>query len=93
MSLPVQMESTETAILGRLLKPENADLPVDVARFILAMEFSPLDRERMQALAAKAREGELSTEEEGILENYRHVGRLLALMQSKARLSLKRHAS
>lgn len=44
---------------------------------------------RMNELAGKARQGALSEPEEVELENYRHVSHLLALMQSKARLSLK----
>ena len=44
----------------------------------------------MNSLAAKAREGTLSAKEVAQLDNYRDVGRLLELLQSKARLSLKR---
>jgi hypothetical protein len=84
---------TEMAILGRLLEPEKPDLPPEVARHILNLQFGPADRDRMNELADKARAGALSPEEESILENYRHVGRLLALMQSKARLSLKKIAA
>jgi hypothetical protein len=40
--------------------------------------------------AAKARAGSLSGGEAAELENYHHAGRLLELLQSKARLSLKR---
>ena len=87
------VDFTEVAILGRLLEPEKADLPPDVARHILTLQFGTADRERMNELAAKAQTGMLSDEEESILENYRHVGRLLTLMQSKARLSLKKIAA
>jgi hypothetical protein len=87
------VDFTEVGILGRLLEPEKADLPPEVARHILALQFGAADRERMNELAEKARAGTLSAEEEGILENFRHVGRLLALMQSKARLSLKKIAA
>jgi len=87
------VEFTEAAILGRLLEPEKADLPPDVARHILAIQFGSDDRERMNELAEKARSGALTPAEESILENYRHVGRLLALMQSKARLSLTKIAA
>ena len=84
---------TELAILGRLLEPEKADLPPELARQILTLQFGAADRDRMNELAEKARAGALSEEEATILENYRHVGRLLALMQSKARLSLKKIAA
>jgi len=42
----------------------------------------------MNELAEKAREGALSSGEDRELENYRHVGHLLALLRSKARISL-----
>jgi len=56
---------------------------------ILDFDFPPADVRRMNALAAKARQRTLSEVEEAQLENYRDVGRLLELLQSKARLSLK----
>lgn len=93
MDSELLVDMTEVAILGRLLDSENADLPPEAARYILALEFRPADREHMNELATKARAGTLSAQEEIVLENYRHVGRLLALMQSKARLSLKKVAA
>jgi hypothetical protein len=42
----------------------------------------------MNALAAKARAGTLTNEENEELENYLRVGDLIAIMQSKARRSL-----
>jgi hypothetical protein len=44
----------------------------------------------MDVLAEKARKGALEEEERAEAENYEHVGHLLAMMQSKARRSLKR---
>jgi hypothetical protein len=44
----------------------------------------------MHELAEKNQAGELSEDELRALESYRHVGRLLDLMRSKARLSLRR---
>ncbi len=44
----------------------------------------------MNALAAKARKGKLPKQEDEELEAYIQVGHLLAIMQSKARQSLKK---
>ena len=44
----------------------------------------------MNALTAKKRRGTLSANEAQQLDNYRDVGWLLKLLQSKARVSLKR---
>lgn len=82
-------ETDETAILGRALAPENATLSVDAARSILAIELSVDDRIHLRELAERSQAGELSSADEAALESYRHVGRILELMKSKARISLK----
>jgi hypothetical protein len=82
--------NSEAAILDRLILPERAELPTEAARFLLALDFDQADRERMNTLAAKAREGVLSSDEASEIDSYRHVGHLVALLQSKARRSLQR---
>jgi hypothetical protein len=86
-----QFESTntETAILSRLIEPESSGLALEAARYVLTLEFKDPDQQRMNELAEKARDGALTTGEERELENYRHVGHLLALLRSKARVSLR----
>lgn len=86
------LEKNDTAILSRAIGLENGGLSPDAARSILAMQLSPADRVELQRLAALAKEGTLSSEEEADLENYRHAGRVLELFKSKARISLKRPA-
>jgi hypothetical protein len=80
--------NTEAAIFRRILEPEKPMLSPDAARSILALDFAPVDRERMNFLAARARAGALTSDEDEELENYLLVGDLLAIMQSKARRSL-----
>ena len=82
--------NTETAILERLIAPERDDLAAEAARYLLAIDFGQTDRERMNELAATARERALTSDEAAEVDNYRHVSHLLALLQSKARKSLKR---
>jgi hypothetical protein len=45
--------------------------------------------ERVQALAEKANEGELTESERRDYETYVHVGNIIAILQAKARLQLK----
>ena len=85
----LEQVNTETAILSRLIEPRRAGLSPEAARYILTLEFQNSDQQRMNELAAKARNGALSLDEERELENYRHVGHLLALLRSKARASLR----
>jgi hypothetical protein len=80
--------NTEAAIFRRVLEPEKPMLSPDAARSILALDFAPPDRERMNSLAARGRDGTLTNDEDEELENYLLVGDLLAIMQSKARRSL-----
>jgi len=44
----------------------------------------------MRELSQKANEGILTAEEQSQIDGYNHVRHLLALLQSKARLSLKK---
>ena len=83
------LETSEAAILGRVFKPETGGWPRAAAEAILGVAFDSEDRDRMIALLERAKAGELSNEEAEELEHYRHVGRLLELMKSRARRSLQ----
>ncbi len=78
------VSATEGAIWSRLLQAGEA-LTAEGASCILRLEFTPDDKARMRALAAKARAGSLSNEEEEAIRSYEMVGNLLALMKSMAR--------
>jgi hypothetical protein len=82
--------TSEVAIFGRILEPEEATLDVAAARAILDFEFKQPDKDRMRVLLAKAKEGTLTTDEQVEINNYERVGHMLSLMKSKARRSLKR---
>ena len=85
----VTLESSEAAILDRVMRPNAGGWPRAAAEAILAVTFNSQDRERMSQLMEKAKAGNLSQAETEEMENYRHVGRLLELMKSRARLSLR----
>lgn len=86
-----QTATSEIAILSRVIEPEEPTLSPEAARSILAFDFRPQDRKRMQELAAKAREGSLSPDEQIEIDNYEKVGHVLSLMKAKAKVSLKNH--
>ena len=83
--------TSEAAILGRLIRPENGDLRAEAAEALLAIHFDGHDLDRMHELAVKNQEDRLSPEEKAEMDNYRRVSFLLDLMHSKARRSLKKH--
>jgi hypothetical protein len=89
MSAATETITSEATILSRIIRPDNGNWSKEAAESLLEFDFPSSDVARMNLLAAKAREGSLSTSEETELQNYRHVGRLLELLQSKARLALK----
>jgi len=54
------------------------------------LDFDDADRARMSELAARNRSGTLDPAEEAELETYCQTGRLLDLLHSKVRISLKK---
>jgi hypothetical protein len=90
MSVDVAAGTTGAAIWGRLVAPGRGDLTPEAARAWLALDFPPEDHDRVKALGLKAHEGKLSRTERVELDEYLRVSAELAVIQSKARLSLKR---
>ena len=79
----------EAEVFRRVFEPEKSNLSPAAAKSILRLDFHPADRNRMNTLAEKARRSKLSKSEDEELEIFMQVGHLLAIMQSKARQSLK----
>jgi hypothetical protein len=88
MVAPVQSD-----VLQRLIHGQNGDLPPEVARTVLAWRFADSDQARLAELSAKARSGTLSDSESRQLDWYLLLGDFLAILQSKARTSLRKHSS
>ncbi|MBI4605277.1 MAG: hypothetical protein HY721_25215 [Planctomycetes bacterium] len=86
-------ECSEAAILARVIRPQAGGWPRAAAEAILGITFEERDRERMARLLEKAKAGELTAEESAAAENYRHVGRLLELLKSRARRPLQSKAT
>jgi len=87
---PIATTDRGAEILARTITPEEGNLPVEAARSILRFRLAQADQDRVNALAARARAGALTTEERAELDEYERITCLVELMQSKARLSLKR---
>jgi len=89
MSSYVVTSNTEAAILARIIESDVTAITPDVARYLLSMQLTTADKERVNELSAKARAGSLNQCETQELDSYLHIGRLLAVMQSRARRLLK----
>jgi hypothetical protein len=80
----------ESAILTRLVGPEKPSFSPAAAEGILAIGFSPADKDRMHDLAARSRAGTLTAGEQAEVEAYSRVSSLLGILKSKARRALKK---
>ena len=81
--------SFEPLIWARLLEGRSDDISPEAARYLLSIEFGESDRARMEELADKSEAGLLTQQEEAEFDGYLHIGNLLAVMQSKARIALR----
>ena len=82
-----------TGVLQRVIEPRRHDLRPEAAEFFLKLKFSKKDLARIHRLSAKAREGTLTQEESSELDWYILTSDFIALLQSQARMSLKRNGS
>ncbi len=62
--------TSEVAIFGRILEPNQATLDAAAARAILVLDFKEADKVRMRLLLAKAKAGTLGADEEIEMNNY-----------------------
>lgn len=79
----------EFEILSRVINEGTPDFDVDAARAVLRLGFSESQKSKMIELADKNNSGQLSVSEQRQMESYRRVGNFLALLHSRARLSLQ----
>jgi hypothetical protein len=90
MSSQLIGSNSEAAIWARLMQAHKDELSAEAAEFLLSIDFPEDDRQRMLQLAKQSEAGTLTAEERTEFDSYLHVGNLLAVMQSKARLTLNR---
>jgi hypothetical protein len=82
--------ASEVAILGRLFVSGKAELTPERARYLLELEFSDEDKERMHQLAVRNQEGALSDLERDELLGFAKAGCLLGILHSRARRALRK---
>lgn len=82
-----------TGVLEKLLEPISRSFNPASARALAEMEADPVAQERVAKLAEKCNQGTLTPVEQQEYETYVHAGNLIAILQAKARLYLKRHAA
>jgi hypothetical protein len=75
-------------ILARVIAPGSPELTKPTAKWLLTLDFPPEDRERMNQLAGRAGDGELTIDQQREIDAYERVGHILSLLRSKARVWL-----
>lgn len=83
-------ETSYPALLVRVLTNGQEFFPEPIARYLLKVAPSDADKARMHDLAVRNQSDALSAEEKAELMNWVKVGDLLALLQSRARRSLRK---
>lgn len=83
---------SESAILSRLIRPDEHNLPAAAAEAWLNIRFESRDLDRIHELVTKNQDDALTPAERAEMENYLRVSSFLDLIHAKARRSLKHHA-
>ena len=85
------IQRSDSEILSRLLELEGARLSPEKAQMVLSVALTPEDHERLEELGEKANEGVLTEAEREQYDAYKvRVIDLLAILQSRARMTLKK---
>jgi hypothetical protein len=80
---------SETAILSRLIRLDEDNLPTAAAEAWLNVRFENCDLDRIHELVTRNQDDALTPAERAEMENYLRVSSFLDLMHAKARRSLK----
>ena len=84
--------AARTTVLDRLLEPLGRCLTVQSARKLVNLRADPVAQARIEELAEKCNEGQLSPKEQVEYELYVSTGTFIATLQAKARALLAEHA-
>ena len=76
-------------MIGRMLEPIFADLPIDASQRIAAFKADEELQARVVYIAGRANEGELTTEEREEYESLIEAGDLVATVQAIARRQIQ----
>jgi hypothetical protein len=87
------LHDAESAILERAITADNQAWSPEASRAILDFKLADADLRHADELAAKARAGSLTANEQESLDHYIRIGRLVEFMKARALLSLKASGS
>lgn len=79
------ISNTQGTILDRALSSIPSGMSVEAAKYFLSIALTDSDRQRTNDLAAKARAGSLTSEEQSELDEYRRAGRTIEMLRIRAK--------
>ena len=85
----IQSMVAQSSSLERVFRPAEGGLPEPLARYLLSLDFASEDKARYEELSYKSQESSLSPSEAEELDDLLTTNDVLAILQSKARASLK----
>ena len=85
--------TVQDAILEQIVEPNKGGFSAEHARYVLSLSFPQSVQARYTALSEKAQDGTLSESEQAELDAYLRTNALLMVLQSKARVSLRKHGA
>lgn len=88
---PRSAKATKPSDIWLRLVSDREPMSPEVARYFLKFRFLESEQRRMAVLNAKANEGQLTAAERMELEEYIHIGTIFSILQSKARVAVKKH--
>jgi hypothetical protein len=83
--------TTGASIMERIIEPQSGGFSSEHARYVLSLDFSREEQARYAELARKVQETGLTEREQAELNEFLAANALLTILQSKARISLKKH--
>lgn len=89
MSTIDSLTPQQAVLLARLVVPVRPDVSPEVAAYLSQLHFDEADVRQMDDLAAKARAGTLTVQEQQALDDYEQVGLILERIKSEARQRLR----
>jgi hypothetical protein len=85
-----QIQQTPPNLLSQLLEPVGQMMPVAFARELAALRAAPEVQARIDELADKCNEGQLTDEERAEYDAYVDAIDVISILQAKARSVIKR---
>ena len=83
-----QTRQSETTILARLFSDRLGQLPPEMARYILDIDFNDRDKARLHELVVRNQDDDLTPAEKEELVAFLNAGSMLSILQARARRML-----